>query len=194
MPILLILFIGVPIAEIALFIEIGELIGLWPTLATIVITALIGTALVRHQGLAVLAEARHEMDQSRAPVKAVLTGICLLLAGALLLTPGFLTDAIGFALLIPPIRLLIAGFLLKRVLASGKVHVHGHGGGFGPDGPGAGPHGPRGGSRGGPIIDGEFSEVADPAPPASDRDGPSRIPPAGEAARKDRDGPGGAAT
>ena len=90
-----------PIVEIAVFIQVGGLIGLWPTLAAIVLTALIGTALLRQQGLATLARAQREMAAQRLPVRELFDGICLLLAGALLLTPGFVTDAIGGALLMP---------------------------------------------------------------------------------------------
>lgn len=181
MPILLILFIGVPIAEIALFIEIGGWIGLWPTLGTILVTALIGTLLVRAQGMAVLAEARREMDKDRAPVKAALTGVCLLVAGALLLTPGFLTDAIGFLLLIPPVRMAIGLALVRRIVTSGRFHVH-QGGGFhnGPGGPaGGGSYRGTGARGGGPIIDGDYETVERPEDaPRRDNDMPSdRLPP-----------------
>lgn len=155
MPILLLLFIGVPIAEIALFIEVGDLIGLWPTLATVVVTAIVGTALVRAQGMAALARARASMERDRLPVEEVLTGVCLLVAGALLLTPGFLTDAIGLALLIPPLRLAIAAGVFRYAQKHGNVHVHTSGGTF----HGGGGHGPRRGPDGRPIIDGEFEEV-----------------------------------
>lgn len=163
MPVLLLLFIAVPIAEIALFIEIGDMIGLWPTLATIVVTALVGATLVRRQGLAALDRAQAALAEDRFPVEEVVTGLCLLISGALLLTPGFLTDAIGFALLIPPLRAAIGGALIRQAAKSKRFTVHTTGPGGGPGAGGAG--GPRRGPDGRPIIDGEFEEV-DPEAPA----------------------------
>ena len=105
MPLLLLaLFIGVPILEIAILIEVGGWIGLWPTIGLIVLTAVVGTALLRQQGLAALARAQDNLDRGVLPVKEVFDGLCLMAGGALLLTPGFVTDAVGFALLTPPLR------------------------------------------------------------------------------------------
>lgn len=150
----LILFIGVPIAEIALFIEIGGQIGLGWTLLSIFATAAIGTLLVRWQGLQTMARARAAMACDELPVAEVLAGVCILIAAALLLTPGFLTDAIGFALLIPPLRQSMAAAVVGHLKRSGKFRVHTQGGGR-PGGPSGGPAGGRG-----PIIDGEFEEVS----------------------------------
>lgn len=121
MPFILILsvFIGVPILEIAVFIKTGEIVGLWPTLAIIVLTAIIGAALLRAQGLATLARVRHSLDRGEVPVEEVFTGLCLLIAGALLLTPGFVTDTLGFLLFVPPVRYAIGHFVLTR-LARGR--------------------------------------------------------------------------
>lgn len=117
MPLLLILiFIGVPVLEIALFIQAGDIFGLWPTLAAIVATAIIGGALIRAQGLAAIGRARHSLDQGQAPVREAFTGICLLLAGALLMTPGFLTDSVGFLLLVPPVRRLLGQWLMSALI------------------------------------------------------------------------------
>lgn len=110
---LLIAFIATPIIEIALFIQAGERFGLWPTLAAVILTAIIGTALLRWQGLATWARAMQNLQNGVFPVDEVFTGLCLVAAGALLLTPGFMTDAIGFALFIPPVRMALAA-LLKR--------------------------------------------------------------------------------
>src|SRR5512134_1583856 len=101
---MLVLFIVIPILEIAVFIQVGKWIGLWPTLAGIVMTALIGVALVRHQGFSVLRKAQDSVGEGRFPVAEVFDGLCLFIAGALLLIPGFLTDIVGFLLLIPPLR------------------------------------------------------------------------------------------
>lgn len=154
MPILLlILFIGIPAAEIALFIEVGGRIGLGWTLLSIVATAMIGTWLVRQQGLQTLARARAHMDRNQLPVNELIAGVCILVAGALLLTPGFLTDALGFILLIPPLRSALALAAISRMRRSGRFHVHQSGGP------------PPPGGRG-PIIDGEFEEVDIDAPDA----------------------------
>lgn len=157
MPILILaLFIGLPIAEIALFIKLGGEIGLGWTLVTIFATAVIGTALVRQQGLQTMARARAAMDRNELPVGEVLTGLCILIAGLLLLTPGFLTDAMGFLLLIPPLRKALALGIVGYMQRHGKVHVYGMGQGRG--GMGSSGMGKNGNGRG-PIIDGEFSEV-----------------------------------
>lgn len=169
MPVLLLLFIAVPIAEIALFIQVGDLIGLWPTLATIVVTALLGATLVRRQGLAALDRAQAALAEDRFPVEEVVTGLCLLISGALLLTPGFLTDAIGFALLIPPLRAAIGGALIRQAAKSKRFTVHTAGPG-GPEGKG----GARRGPDGRPIIDGEFEEVDPDAPAARGGADPDR--------------------
>ncbi len=121
MPFILILsaFIGVPILEIAVFIKACEIVGLWPTLAIVIMTAIVGTALLRAQGLATLARVRHSLDRGEIPVEDVFTGMCLLVAGALLLTPGFLTDSLGLLLFVPPVRHAIGHFVLTR-LARGR--------------------------------------------------------------------------
>jgi UPF0716 protein FxsA len=121
--ILLLIFLGIPIIEIALFIQAGSLIGLWPTLAAIVATAIIGGAIIRAQGLAVLARARQSLDRNEPPVNEVFTGLCLLVAGALLMTPGFLTDSLGFLLLVPTVRRSLGKWLLSALLRSRNAHV-----------------------------------------------------------------------
>ncbi len=102
--IVLLAFIAVPMAEIAVFISVGDIIGLWPTLAIVVLTAFIGTYLLRQQGLGVLREIETRINQGDVPVQALFDGACLLLAGALLLTPGFITDTLGLLLFLPPVR------------------------------------------------------------------------------------------
>ena len=108
-------FVLVPLIEIALFIQIGGLIGLWPTLAIVVITAIVGTALVRQQGVRAINELRGSINQLRDPTEPLAHGAMILIAGALLLTPGFFTDAVGFALLIPPVRRAAYRWLRSRV-------------------------------------------------------------------------------
>ncbi|PCH98941.1 MAG: hypothetical protein COB84_00590 [Rhodobacteraceae bacterium] len=101
---LLILFIIIPIIEIALFIQVGGFIGLWPTLAIVILTAVIGTNMLRRQGVSTLARLQANMSTGESPVDPMVHGAFILVAGVLLLTPGFFTDFIGFALLIPPVR------------------------------------------------------------------------------------------
>jgi UPF0716 protein FxsA len=112
---LLWLFVALPIIEIALFIQVGGLIGLWPTLAIVVLTAILGTWLVRTQGALALAQLRSSFNQLRDPTEPLAHGAMILLAGALLLTPGFFTDACGFALLFPPVRAAVFRFVRARV-------------------------------------------------------------------------------
>lgn len=101
---ILLALIGVPLVEIAVFIEVGGWIGLWPTLAVIVLTAVVGTWLIRAQGIGVVMRARRTIAEGGAPLREIFDGVCLVVAGALLLTPGFVTDAAGFLLLAPPFR------------------------------------------------------------------------------------------
>ncbi len=121
---LLLIFLFVPLIEIYFLIQIGDVIGAGFTIFMVVLTALIGAALVRFQGLTTLARAQREMLNNRMPAMEVIEGALLLLAGALLLIPGFVSDAMGFILLIPPLRQwLVQRFLKKRVMpAEGQVY------------------------------------------------------------------------
>lgn len=112
---LLLLFLAVPLIEIALFIQVGGLIGLWPTLAIVVITAILGTYLVRSQGLAALGQLKSSFEDLRDPTEPLAHGAMILFSGALLLTPGFFTDAVGFALLVPAVRSAVIRYVRKNV-------------------------------------------------------------------------------
>lgn len=103
-PILLIAFIVVPVAEIALLIRVGAAIGAGTTVLIVIFTAILGAYLVRQQGFATINAVQNEINQGRMPALQMAEGVALLFAGAVLLTPGFFTDALGFALLTPPIR------------------------------------------------------------------------------------------
>ncbi|MDA5092993.1 FxsA family protein [Aliiroseovarius sp. KMU-50] len=98
------LFIAVPLIEIALFIQVGGAIGLWPTLLIVVLTAVIGTQLMRAQGAMAMQDLQKSFGQLQDPTEPLAHGAMILFSGALLLTPGFFTDAVGFALLIPAFR------------------------------------------------------------------------------------------
>jgi UPF0716 protein FxsA len=169
---ILIAMIGVPIAEIAVFIEVGEKIGLGPTLFIVVATAIMGTALLRQQGFSVLARAQASLQENRFPMHELFDGLCLVFAGALLLTPGFVTDTVGFLLFMPPFRALLRAWG-SRVLASrGQFHMEQGipSGGFGQNHP-HGSHQPEDSS----VIDGEFSDITDTDP--SDTGPDRRLPP-----------------
>lgn len=148
---LLIAFIAVPMIEIALFIQVGGFIGLWPTLLIVVLTALAGTYLVRSQGQLALSEVKTSFSDMRDPTEPLVHGAMILFSGALLLTPGFFTDAVGFALLVPAVRKAV----FKAIAARVKVQRFG--------GPGPDPRGPQRVDprvrNNGDIIDGEYSEV-----------------------------------
>jgi UPF0716 protein FxsA len=116
-PVLLAAFIVLPLAEIAVLIKVGSWIGLAPTLALIVLTAVAGTWMLRRQGFSVLIRARRQLEMGELPVVEVFEGLCLVFAGALLLTPGFITDTLGALLLVPPVRALLyrrLGHYLER--------------------------------------------------------------------------------
>lgn len=148
---LLVAFLAVPIIEIALFIQVGGLIGLWPTLAIVVLTAVLGTYLMRSQGAQALDKVRRSFSDLNDPTEPLAHGAMILVAGVLLLTPGFFTDALGFALLTPPIRVAVFNYLRKHV----KVQSFEMGGGPGPRSQ------PRTGGRG-DVIDAEYEDVTTP--------------------------------
>lgn len=141
---LLIAFIAVPLIEIALFIQVGGLIGLWPTLAIVILTAIIGTSLMRAQGRLALRNLQNSFNELNDPTEPLAHGAMVLISGVLLLTPGFFTDAMGFALLIPAVRTAVFGFVRKRV----KVQTFSMGS--------AQPHRPSVDPN---TIDGEFFEI-----------------------------------
>ena len=119
-PILLALFIAIPLVEIYLFIEVGSVIGALPTVALIILTAVVGVSLLRLQGLQTMARFQQQMVSGELPTTIMLEGAALLFGGALLLTPGFLTDAIGFLCLIPFTRRTIIHWLIGRVAVGGQ--------------------------------------------------------------------------
>ena len=103
-----------PLIEISVFIWIGEILGVLPTILLTVLTAMAGTIMLRHQGLSLLMRMQQELDGGRAPGNEVMQGAMIVLASILLLIPGFVTDAIGLLLFIPPIREALAQFIIAR--------------------------------------------------------------------------------
>ncbi len=117
MPIILVLFIAMPIIEIAVLIKVGGAIGLLPTLAIIIVTALVGTFLLRQQGLSTLNRARNRLASGQLPAEQMMEGMLLVVGGVLLLTPGFVTDAFGLFCLFPLTRQWLAGRIAARSFA-----------------------------------------------------------------------------
>lgn len=120
-PFVAILFLIVPLVEIYLLIQVGQVIGAGWTILAVVATAVIGVWLLRLQGLSTLMRARQKLDSNELPAQEMLEGVGLIIAGALLLTPGFCTDAIGFLLLFPPTRQWLTGRLAARMIVTGPV-------------------------------------------------------------------------
>jgi UPF0716 protein FxsA len=155
------LFITIPIVEMYILILVGGQIGALTTIALVVLTATIGLALFRREGFATLHRLQGKLHQGEIPGRELLEGVMLLIGGALLLTPGFVTDAIGFVCLLPGLRQPIAEWLIKRgvlaMTAGFSVHQSsGHWQQSNP--PGSDPQGsnrPR-------TFDGEYTEQANP--------------------------------
>lgn len=104
MAVLFILFIVVPIVELVLIIQVGQAVGAWNTIGLLIIDSLVGAWLVKHQGVGLLKRSRERLQKGEMPSDEIFSGIAILFAGALMLTPGFLTDVVGLVILIPPIR------------------------------------------------------------------------------------------
>lgn len=152
---ILFIFVGVPIAEIAIFIEAGHFFGIWTTISLILITAIIGSAMLRHQGLRALRNTQEALNRNELPIKEVLIGLCLLFSGVLLLTPGFLTDCIGFLLLIPRFRLFLGKTIFAQIRSQSYSRVW-------PSNEKT-RHNSDNNERNATVIDGEFHEIDNPA-------------------------------
>jgi UPF0716 protein FxsA len=167
------LFIAVPLIELALLIKIGAVIGVWPTIALVILTAVVGTTILRHQGLQTLQRLSDAMQSGEPPVGPVVDGVFLLMAGGFLLTPGILTDAVGFALLVPPVRRFIARWAVKQIFQHGTVRVRTFGMDSGsarsnqhdrdarPDSRRRNPKARPSRNADGPIIEGDFERMDD---------------------------------
>lgn len=170
MPLLIILFIVVPILELYVIIQVGQLIGVLPTLILLLADALLGSWLLKHEGRGAWRRFNEAMAARRFPGREVADGVLIVIGGTLLLTPGFLTDIVGLLLLLPPTR-AIARRVLKRLTVGRFAVVSVGSGGPGPFRPPGGP-GPR------PSRDYDFDATAeevpqtehDPRLPRSDRD------------------------
>ena len=110
-------FLSIPIVEMYLLIEVAERIEALPTILLVMLTAVLGVSLIRQQGLSTLTKGIRRLNQAEIPAAEIIEGVLLAVAGAFLITPGFLTDFIGFMIIIPVIRRITALMLLKRMAA-----------------------------------------------------------------------------
>jgi UPF0716 protein FxsA len=156
MPLLLVLlFIVVPIVELFVIIQVGEAIGVLPTIALLIADSVLGSMLMRSQGRAAWRRFNAAIREGRIPHREVLDGVLVIFGGALLLTPGFVTDVLGIVLLLPPTRAVVRGVvgrrLVPRMVATG---LGGFGGGVGREGAAGRPRRADGGD-----VEGTATEV-----------------------------------
>ena len=130
---LLLLFIGVPALELYLLIVVGGRLGVIQTIGLIILTGMVGWMLVKSQGVSTIRRIQSKVGQGEIPAVEMVSGLCLVGAGLLLITPGFLTDAVGFLILIPPVRHLVAKLLMRRFKLRAVGMPPGMGEGFGVD-------------------------------------------------------------
>lgn len=161
---LFVLFVAIPLIEIGLFIQVGGLIGLWPTLALVLLSAIVGTALMRSQGSRAWTEVQRSVSELRDPTQPMAHGAMILFAGALLLTPGFFTDSFGLLLLVPGFRNWAIRQLGKRVQMT-RVNMTAN----------ARPREPHRPPYDDGVIDADYVVEPDDLPPSPPRD-PNRPP------------------
>jgi UPF0716 protein FxsA len=151
-------FIGFPLLELALLIKTGQSIGLWPTLAIVAGTAVVGVHVLARQSWTAARQMQDALARGEPPVAPVVDGAFLIGAGMLLITPGLICDAIGLLLLIPPIRHMAARGILRRMLAGADVRVYRAG-----TEDSTGRYSPRAPPGTGPLIEGDFERLDDKA-------------------------------
>lgn len=168
---LILLGLAFPLLELAVLIKVGQTLGVWLTILLLIATGVVGSLIVQSQGLQAARRAAQSMAEGRPPIEPVVDSFMLMLAGALLLIPGLLTDLIALPLLVPPIRRWIARWALRRMFKNADVRVETHEW----RSPGRDPRQDPGtegqpdnrprGARG-PVIDAEWEHVDDPKPPS----------------------------
>jgi UPF0716 protein FxsA len=121
---LLLFFIGIPILEVSIFISIGTVIGLGPTLTIVITTAIIGAVLVKKQGLKTLFSAQKNLGNNQLPIQEFFDGLFLIVAGLFLITPGFVTDGIGLLLFLPQIKMLLKNIISNMLVARTSKGVY----------------------------------------------------------------------
>jgi UPF0716 protein FxsA len=122
-PLLFLLFLVVPFAELFVLIQVGQVIGALPTIGLLIAISVIGAWLVKREGFATLARARERIDAGQVPGREIVDGVLILFAGALLVTPGFLTDVLGVLLLLPPIRAALRGATVGWLARRADVRI-----------------------------------------------------------------------
>lgn len=180
MGVFLFLFIVMPIVEMTILIKVGAVIGALNTVGLVLLTAVVGAALLRQQGLSTLLRVNQRLNSGELPAREVAEGLILAVGGALLLTPGFVTDGIGFLCLMPGSRHWLAEQALKRMVVAGQSGGFTFRAGSGPFGPGSDPFGSRPGpSDRDDIIEGEYRdetergyEQLNDRPDRDDKNGP----------------------
>lgn len=160
-PSIFLLFIAMPVVEIFVLIKVGSSIGALTTIAIVILTAMLGTWMLRAQGLSTMNRARSRLAGGQIPAFELLEGLALGVGGALLLTPGFITDGLGFACLFPPTRHLLIKALSKRVsiagMATGAGGFSSAGSYTAENGDRVSPAKPRTRPLSGDVIEGEFT-------------------------------------
>jgi UPF0716 protein FxsA len=156
--------LALPLLEIALLIRTGQKLGLWPTMAIIVGTGVLGITVLVRQRFAVVSGVMNAVNEGKTPLAPVMDGAFLVLAGGLLFSPGLICDAAGLLLLVPPIRRLVARWTIGRLLQDAEIGVAVHG-----DGRLMATE-----REGGPIIEGEFERLGERGPSPKDDDGRKR--------------------
>ncbi|MEJ8554065.1 FxsA family protein [Tepidibacter sp. Z1-5] len=124
---LILLFTIVPFVELAILFKLNDYIGFFSTIGIVIFTGVLGAYLAKSQGKEILFRIRHEMQDGRLPGDQLINGLCVLVGGAMLLTPGILTDMVGFILVIPVTREFVKGFVkdkLQRMVDEGKVNLY----------------------------------------------------------------------
>ena len=123
MALLALLFLVVPIVELAVIIQVGQAAGVWNTIGLLVLMSLVGGWLMKREGLGVLRRVQRSVEQGRVPGTELVDGLLILVGGALMLTPGFLTDVLGLSLLLPPVRAVVRRVAARRLTIAAQHHT-----------------------------------------------------------------------
>jgi len=115
LPLLVVLFVFVPIVELAVIIQVGQAIGVVETLLLMVLVSIVGAWLVKREGIGVWRRAQRQLDTGVMPGRELVDGVLIMVAGALLLLPGFVSDCLGILLLLPPVRAVVRGLVIRRL-------------------------------------------------------------------------------
>lgn len=151
------LILALPIAEIVGLFKVGQIIGLWPTIGLLIAAGVAGVAVLNVQGLSTMRGLSAAMERGETPMRPMVEGLLLSIAGLLLIVPGFIGDAVALLLLVPPLRRLAAAGLLRWVMRNADIHVETFDGSVHRRSPG----GAANVQDTGPVIEGEFTRIGD---------------------------------